>query len=580
MGNRNVERRKTQDARLKTRNSLLKSYILYLVSCVLSLASFSVFADSSLELTSDIMDSVLKSAKLKEEIHLSGQTLDKLVEGHPGLSGLKQISLKTYQVTTPLDYDGTENMVMSYTERLTEKDWQLIMRRTDGDRTALIYGEGEIRENLLIILITPSELSEMHLAGEIELAALGDLRDVIVKSMPDFDKSVSSRVFRWSGTFPSQPVGSDVKRLEELLKTKADQMPLDVNLEIRYQLAMQYQEDRQYEKALEQYNYIISVPNAPEWVLARSYYGAAQSSIQSGNVDDAKRYYELLLEKFGTEYELSPLAMDFLERIGKTQDRSSQTEMQMRTADEILSKVGDYEEAIKLYKQILDSKPDSSSAASALLKMGIAYGYLNQLEKKVEIFEKAIKDYPSAINYLYLAKSFQENGEHAEAIKYYETVINEYKNASKWQYMDAYIGAGESSEALGLYDQAKDYYRKLLEIPDLYESPKVASVEKKLLKIERGDSLPFLGLGFRHTGAVKGAYIVTVFKNGPCAAAGIQPGDVLHSIDSHPTPNPRSVIKIMGEKKIGDTVTLLIQRSEESMEIPVTLTRTPEKLER
>jgi tetratricopeptide (TPR) repeat protein len=562
---------------LVTRYSLLVT----ILSCILCLVSFHAFADSSLELTSDIIDSVLKSAKLKEEIHLSGPTLDELVEAHPGLSGLKQISVKTYQMATPLDYIRMQNVVMSYTERLTEKGWQLIMLRTDGGTTALIYGEGEIRENLLIVLISPSELSEMHLAGEIELAALGDLRDVILESMPDFDKSVSSSVFRWSGTPPSQPVGSDVERLEELLKTKADQMPLDVNLEIRYQLAMQYQEDRQYEKALEQYNYIISVPNAPEWVLARSYYGAAQSSIQTGNLSDAGRYYELLLEKFGTEYELSPLAMDFLERIRKSQDRSSRAEMQMETADEIFSKAGDYEEAIKLYKQIADSNPYTSYAASALLKMGIAYGYLNQLEKKVEIFEKAIKDYPSALNYLYLAKSFQENGEYEEAIKYYETVINEYKNASKWHYTDAYIGAGESSEALGLYEQAKDYYKKLLETPGLYESPKIASVEKKLLKIERGDSLPFLGLGFRHTGAFKGAYIVTVFKNGPCSAAGIQPGDVLRSIDSKPTPNPRSVIKIIGGKKIGDTVTLLIQRSGEVMEkIPVTLTKTPEKLER
>ncbi len=580
MGNRNVERRKTQDARRKTRNSLPKSYILCLVSCVLSLVSSNVFADSSLELTSDIIDSVLKSAKLKEEIHLSGATLDKLVEAHPGLSGLKQISIKTYQMTTPLDYDGTENVVMSYTERLMEKDWQLIMRRTDGNRTVLIYVEGEIRENLLIVLISPSELSEMHLAGEIELAALGDLRDVVLQSMPDFGESVSTWVSRWSGTSPSQQISSDVERLEKLLETNADQMSLDANLEIRHRLATEYQQKREYGKALEQYNYIISVPDAPKWALERSYYGAAQASIQSGNVSDARRYYELLLEKFGTESELGPLAMDYLEQIGKTQDRSSQAERQMETADEIFSKAGDYEEAIKLYKQILDSKPDSSSAASALLKMGIAYGYLNQLEKKIEVFEKAIKDYPSATNYLYLAKSYQENGEYAEAIKYYETIIKEYKNASKWQYTDAYIGAGESSEALGLYEQAKDYYRKLLETPGLYESPKIASVEKKLLKIERGDSLPFLGLGFRHTGAVKGAYIVTVFKNGPCAAAGIQPGDVLRSIDSEPTPNPRSVIKIIGGKKIGDTVTLLIQRSGEDMEIPVTLTETPEKLER
>gem|GEM_PF-1985375 len=561
---------------LVTRYSLLVT----ILSCVLCLTSLHAFADSSLELTSDIIDSALKSAKLKEEIHLSGPTLDELVEAHPGLSGLKQISIKAYQIPEPLDYSGSENMVMSYTERLTEKGWQLIMRRTDEDRTALIYREAEVRENLLIVLISPSELSEMHLAGEIELSALGDLRDVILKSMPDFDKSVSSRVFRWSGTSPSQQISSDVERLEKLLETNADQMPLDANLEIRYRLATQYQQKREYEEALEQYNYIISVPDAPEWALERSYYGAAQASIQSGNVNDAKRYYELLLEKFGTESELSPLAMDYLERIGKTQDISSRAERQMETADEIFSKAGDYEEAIKLYKQILDSKPDSSSAASALLKMGIAYGYMNQLEKKIEIFEKAIKDYPSAINYLYLAKSFQENGEYAEAMKYYETVINEYKNASKWQYADAYIGAGESSEALGLNVQAKDYYRKLLETPGIYESPKIASVEKKLLKIERGDSLPFLGLGFRHTGAVKGAYIVTVFKNGPCAAVGIQPGDVLRSIDSEPTRNPRSVIKIVGGKKIGDTVTLLIQRSGKDMEIPVTLTKTPEKLER
>jgi serine protease Do len=82
---------------------------------------------------------------------------------------------------------------------------------------------------------------------------------------------------------------------------------------------------------------------------------------------------------------------------------------------------------------------------------------------------------------------------------------------------------------------------------------------------------------------MEGAPIVTVFENGPCKEAGVQPGDVLLAIDSKPTPNARSVIRIIGwEKNIGDEVTLLIRREgeDEDIEVSVTLTGTPAKLER
>jgi len=191
-----------------------------------------------------------------------------------------------------------------------------------------------------------------------------------------------------------------------------------------------------------------------------------------------------------------------------------------------------------------------------------------------------VNEYPSVNNHRYLAMAYQEAGRYADALEQYKTIINDYSGARDWDYIEAYRGAADSLEALGMMEKAKDYYRELTEKFAHISSPTLAAVEKKLIIMERGDSVPFLGLGFRHTGAVKGAYIVTVFKNGPCKAAGIRPGDVLRAIDSQSTPNPRAVVKIIGEKNIGDEVKLLIQSDGNQMEISVTLIKKPEKLER
>jgi len=250
------------------------------------------------------------------------------------------------------------------------------------------------------------------------------------------------------------------------------------------------------------------------------------------------------------------------------------------SADSLIRRSGDYEGAIKIYTDIINSMPNSEYESSALLRMGVAYGMLGDADKKIETFEKLVKEYPRASHHIYLGQAYQEMESRDKALNQYSIVTEEYKNAPTWSVLDAYLGAGECWENMGDNKVAMEYYTRLMARPDLPESPRLTAAQKRLLEMEHGGILPFLGLGFRHTGSVKGAKIVTVFKNGPCANKGIVPEDVLIAIDSQPVSNPRDVIKIVGGKKVGAQITLTVRRKDEDMEIPVVLVERPAELER
>jgi S1-C subfamily serine protease len=54
----------------------------------------------------------------------------------------------------------------------------------------------------------------------------------------------------------------------------------------------------------------------------------------------------------------------------------------------------------------------------------------------------------------------------------------------------------------------------------------------------------------------------------------------LIAIDSEATPDPNIASRIIARKNIGDTVKLTIKRGDQVLDIPVTLTAAPAKLER
>jgi S1-C subfamily serine protease len=72
-----------------------------------------------------------------------------------------------------------------------------------------------------------------------------------------------------------------------------------------------------------------------------------------------------------------------------------------------------------------------------------------------------------------------------------------------------------------------------------------------------------------------GAVVGLVVTNSPAAKAGLLEGDVITEIDGKKVTNPRMLIEAVQAKKIGDTVTLKVQRGSETKEIKVRLGDNP-----
>ena len=73
------------------------------------------------------------------------------------------------------------------------------------------------------------------------------------------------------------------------------------------------------------------------------------------------------------------------------------------------------------------------------------------------------------------------------------------------------------------------------------------------------------------SGKPVGVGVVDVVPDGPAAAAGIQPGDVITSVDGNPTPTSQALGAVLAELKPGDTVTVVVQRGGAEQELKVTL---------
>ena len=69
-----------------------------------------------------------------------------------------------------------------------------------------------------------------------------------------------------------------------------------------------------------------------------------------------------------------------------------------------------------------------------------------------------------------------------------------------------------------------------------------------------------------------GPRVVEVNSGGPADEAGVQPGDVITSVDGRPVTNTTELIVTIREKAVGDTVTLTVERDGAEVELQMTLT--------
>ena len=94
----------------------------------------------------------------------------------------------------------------------------------------------------------------------------------------------------------------------------------------------------------------------------------------------------------------------------------------------------DYEQAIAVYRQLIEAHPQSLWAAEAVYRTGVVYAeHLNDTEKAIEYYQILITDYPSSsqtmMAHFQLGEMYRTLDQYDEAVKAYQTTIAYPKQA-------------------------------------------------------------------------------------------------------------------------------------------------------
>ena len=159
-------------------------------------------------------------------------------------------------------------------------------------------------------------------------------------------------------------------------------------------------------------NYVDALP------LTRQYIIDVPDSEHAQQARSQLRFIELhatIQELRSTSGALTPYA---LFRAGKIYERE----------------LKDYEQAIAVYRQVIEAHPQSLWAAEAVYRTGVVYAeHLNDIEKAIESYQSLISDYPSSsqtmMAHFQLGEMYRTLDQYDEAVKAYQTTIGYPKQA-------------------------------------------------------------------------------------------------------------------------------------------------------
>jgi TolA-binding protein len=124
-----------------------------------------------------------------------------------------------------------------------------------------------------------------------------------------------------------------------------------------------------------------------------------------------------------------------------------------------------YEEAVKIYKQIIKAYPKSPDLATTCFNLGIVYfGYLNDQKNAEEVWKILLKKYPQynlEKDFFDYAQKFQDEEKPLLTIKLYEEILNFLPNSpnrDKALFLMGFV----YSEQLKDYNKAKEIFVKFI----------------------------------------------------------------------------------------------------------------------
>ncbi len=272
----------------------------------------------------------------------------------------------------------------------------------------------------------------------------------------------------------------------------------------QYNVAYIYLNTSNYSQAIEEFQTVINRYPGTDYA-ARSQYNIGDAYYNAGEYNRAIDAYKKVLDNYprsryiieainGIQYaqlssggqdSSSVILEDFL---GDNPQSSTADRLRYRQAETVFQ-TGDYEGAIREFRQYLRVTNSDELAPEAYSNLGESYRQLGQIDRAISSYQTIVDDYagdsqvPSALTSLGLL--YFEQGEFETSHSYFDQLL---RTANRFA-QEAYIGMGNASLAQNKLETAREEYESTLQINTGNEAAsvglgKVALAENQYLEAQ------------------------------------------------------------------------------------------------
>jgi tetratricopeptide (TPR) repeat protein len=247
----------------------------------------------------------------------------------------------------------------------------------------------------------------------------------------------------------------------------------------QYNVAYIYLNTDNYSQAIEEFQTVINKYPGTEWA-ARSQYNIGDSYYNAGEYDRAIEAYKQVLSKYpkssyiidavnGIQFsQLSSTGVDSSSAVledflSNNPSSSTADRLRYRQAENVYQS-GDYEAAIKEFRQYLRITNSDNLIADAYTNLGDAYQQTGQIDQAINAYQTIVDEYPtddqapSAL--ITLGNLYRQKGEFDASHQYFALLLERGTRYSQ----EAYVGMGTASLEGGDLGKAKSEFENALQI--------------------------------------------------------------------------------------------------------------------
>lgn len=275
----------------------------------------------------------------------------------------------------------------------------------------------------------------------------------------------------------------------------------------QYNVAYIYLNTDNYEQAIEEFQAVINKYPNTEWA-ARSQYNIGDSYYNAGEYDKAIDSYKKVLDDYprsqyiidavnGIQYsQLSSTGMDnssdvLEEFLDDNPNSTTADRLRYRQAENVYQS-GDYEGAIKEFKQYLRITNSDNLVPVAYSNLADAYKQLNRIDEAMEAYQNIVDEFPNHEQtppaLTALGSLSYENNKYGEAYKYYNKLLD---TAPSYR-QEAYVGMGNASLAQGNTQNAVQEFEEALKINPQSAGAKVGKAKIDIANREYANAVDVL----------------------------------------------------------------------------------------